>query len=116
MDIHQIWNLLFAGKKLEIPFHSTKDAEYLRIQLHRLKRAEESTLLAAEFITLGDVKSLSFIVSHIEVQAPLPFTYNEESEPELLVDIPEQQPQYVASIQLVQKKRSTSYIVKIIED
>jgi hypothetical protein len=60
MNLHEIYNTLFIGKKLRLSFSSKKEAETFRTALHRYKRDQELALAAADLLNAEDLKSLSF--------------------------------------------------------
>lgn len=60
LNLEQLYNLLFAGKSLKIPFPSDKEANVFKVQLFRYKKSEDVMLLATEMIT--ETQYLSFQV------------------------------------------------------
>lgn len=60
-DINEIYNLLFAGKRLQLSFDSVKEAEYFRIRFATFKSRQESSLLSAGFMEEEDIPAFSFI-------------------------------------------------------
>lgn len=61
MNSTEIYNLLAAGKTLELEFSTQQEAETLRIRLHHLKSRAESHLIDVGMMAVEDTEVLSFV-------------------------------------------------------
>lgn len=55
-----IYNVLFAGKRISISFASSEDAESFRLRLHQYKKRTEDTFISLGMIDEKEVKRFSF--------------------------------------------------------
>lgn len=73
LDAREIWDLIFAGKKIEICFQTKNQLENLRVRIHQIKAKSEKESVAIGFMDKDDVQSLIFEKKNGE--APLELTY-----------------------------------------
>lgn len=57
----EIYNLLLAGKKLEMLFDTKQQAETFRIRIHHIKAAQEKHLLGLGMMLPSEVPTFSFM-------------------------------------------------------
>lgn len=60
MNTTNIYNLLQAGRKIQMEFASDAEAETLRVRIHKVKAAQESHLLGIGMMTDEEVQTFSF--------------------------------------------------------
>lgn len=61
MNTTEIYNLLVAGRTLQIPFDSRDAAETFRTRIHRVKASQELHLLSLGMMTDEEVPTFSFL-------------------------------------------------------
>jgi hypothetical protein len=92
--IESVFNFLFAGKTIKLPFNSKRESENFRIALYRYKSVQETVLLATNAIE--ECSSLS---------------YSLQSDMQDIIGYP-----FEATIQLTKKRRLKEYIFKIVDE
>ena len=60
-DFNEIYNLLFAGKKLQLEFQDAKAAEYFRVRFAQFKSRQENSLVDSGFLETEALSAFSFI-------------------------------------------------------
>lgn len=60
LDAREIWDLIFAGKKVEVCFQTKNQLENLRVRIHQIKAKSEKESVAIGFMDKDDVQSLIF--------------------------------------------------------
>lgn len=63
LNIIDIYNKLFAGKKLAIEFPSPAAAERFRVRLQQFKHIQETSQLAIGLVDEIDIQRLSFLTA-----------------------------------------------------
>ena len=66
-NITEIYNLLFAGRKLRIPFATKEEAETFRVKLYKYKQQQDMMLLAAEIVDSKQVLNFSLQATMQEI-------------------------------------------------
>lgn len=61
MNATEIYNLLAAGKTLELEFSTQQEAETLRIRLHHLKSRADAHLVSVGMMAEEDKEVFSFV-------------------------------------------------------
>lgn len=59
-DLNSIYNLLFAGSKLQLSFEDAQAAEYFRVRMAQFKARQEASLLSLGFLEESQILSFSF--------------------------------------------------------
>lgn len=67
MNIHQMYGLLLAGKKVSITLPSKKEITTLRVLLAKYKKTQEDALVATELLEEKDIQRLN---TTMEAQLP----------------------------------------------
>lgn len=62
MNIHEVYNILLAGKTLEMNFGSKAESETFRVKLAKYKRSQDKQLIEIGFMDEKEVAKLSFCV------------------------------------------------------
>lgn len=62
LSVLDVYNLLFAGKTLQMYFADDKEANNFRTSLYRIKRHQEDQMLAVDLMTESDIQAVSFKV------------------------------------------------------
>jgi hypothetical protein len=93
MNIHEIYGLLLAGRKLELKFPSMYEAGRFRIRLHQIKKTEDKKMLAVGMMEDSEKQSFRFA-----------------AQADLITG------EVTASLQFVDKDVAKQYEVKIIDD
>lgn len=60
MDVHEIYGLLFAGKKLEMSFDSTEEMFAFKVRLHQVKAIQEKPMLELGMMQDSEIQRVTF--------------------------------------------------------
>lgn len=94
-NIHEIYNLLFEGKTIKLPFHTKDEAEHFRVTLFRYKKKQDSMLRAINAIE--DTQIMSFLV-------------------QLVLPLEDGQPAYEATVRLRDRDIGKKYVIQIVSE
>lgn len=60
MNLREVYNQLFAGKKLRIAFSSEAEASNFRVRMHQFKNRQESQMIATGMLEKEEVQMFTF--------------------------------------------------------
>lgn len=73
MDVHEIYGLLFAGKKLEMSFYSPEERETFKVRLHQVKAMNEKPMLELGMLQETEIQRITFTYVEIALNGILKY-------------------------------------------